>query len=131
MIAHILASGYERKYAVKVLRGRQRRRPTGLRRRRPVRYGPAFHKALKVAWEAAGHICAERLAPFLPDPVSLLQGHGHMEVDPATRSLLAQASTATIERHLRPLRRGLLTRRMSQTKPGTLLRKQIPVIVGK
>jgi hypothetical protein len=50
-----------RKSAVSIVRPRRRR------------YGLAFQKALKVAWEAAGYICSERLQPFLPDMVPLLK----------------------------------------------------------
>ena len=59
-----------------------------------MRYGVEFQETLQVAWEAAGHICAERLRPFLPDLVRLLQGHGHVEVDAETEGLLATASIA-------------------------------------
>ncbi len=41
------------------------------------------------------------------------------------------SSIATGDRTLVQLRRGLVARRLSQTKPGTLLRHQIPVVVGK
>ena len=92
-------------------------------------YGLAFQKALKVAWEAAGYICSERLQPYLPEVVPLVKRHGQLEVDAATESLLGSASVATIERNLAQLRRGLVGRKMSQTKPGSLLRKQIPVVV--
>jgi hypothetical protein len=63
--------------------------------------------------------------------VPLLKRHGQLEVDAATELLLGSASVATIERNLTQLRRGLVARKMSQTKPGSLLRKQIPVVVGK
>jgi hypothetical protein len=129
--AFCLASGYERKHAIKVLGGRRRKSAVSIVRPRRRRYGLAFQKALKVAWEAAGYICSERLQPYLPDVVALLKRHGQLEVDAATESLLESASVATIERNLAQLRRGLVGRKMSQTKPGSLLRKQIPVVVGK
>jgi len=130
--AFCLATGYERKYATKVLRGRRRRKsPVSVVRRRRRLYGVEFQRALKVAWEAGGHLCAERLQPFLPDLVMLLKRHGQIDLDPATERLLVTASTSTVERNLVPLRRGLVARRMSQTKPGALLRRQIPVVVGK
>lgn len=86
---------------------------------------------MKVAWEAAGYICSERLQPFLPDLLPLLQRHGQLDIDAETEALLTSASVATVERNLAQLRRGLVARKMSQTKPGSLLRKQIPVVVGK
>ena len=67
----------------------------------------------------------------MPELLGLLKHHGQLKVDAATCQLLCKASTSTIERNLKVLRRGLETKRMSQTKPGTLLRKQIPVVVGR
>lgn len=130
--AFCLATGYERKHAIHMLGGRRRRKSAvSVVRPRRRRYGLAFQKALKVAWEAAGYICSERLQPYLPEIVPLLKRHGQIEVDAATLALLESASVATVERNLVQLRRGLVGRKMSQTKPGSLLRKQIPVVVGK
>jgi hypothetical protein len=127
--AFCLATGYHRKYAVAVLRGRRR---VAVRRRtaRARRYGPEFQKALLVAWEASGYVCSERLQPFLAELVPLLEQHQHLPIDDATRSLLLQASVSTVERALAPKRKHLVGRRMAQTKPGTLLRRQIPALVG-
>lgn len=130
--AFCLTTGYERKYGIKVLRGRQRKASRGQRRAaRRRRYGREFGLALKVLWEAAGYICAERLQPFLSDLALLLERHGQLELEEATKQLLSTASVATVERHLAQLRRRLVGRRLSQTKPGTLLRREVPVIVGK
>ena len=62
---------------------------------------------------------------MMAEYLGLLEHHGQLNVDQATKGLLTSASTSTIERNLKVLRRGLVARRMSQTKPGTLLRKQI------
>src|SRR5712691_833454 len=70
--AFCLATGYNRKYAISMLRG-GRRRPRVLRRVRRRRYGKAFQSALTVLWEASGYICAERLKAFLGDLLSLLR----------------------------------------------------------
>jgi hypothetical protein len=50
--------------------------------------------------------------------------------DDATLVILLQASVSTIERALALKRNGLVGWRMAQTKPGTLLRRQIPALVG-
>ena len=60
-----LATGYERKYAIRVLRGRQRQPVARLRRSRRRRYGLAFRHTLKVLWEASRYVCSDRLQPFL------------------------------------------------------------------
>jgi len=113
-----------------MLRGRKRVSVRSARRRQR-RYGLDFQKGLRVAWEASGYICSERLQPFLPELVPLLEKHAQLTLDDPTRELLLQASVSTVERNLKVLRQGLVSRKMSQTKPGTLLRKQIPAIVGR
>ena len=124
-----LATGYHRKYAIAVLRGRRR---VVVRRRvaRARRYGAEFQRALVLAWEASGYVCSERLQPFLPELVPLLEQHRDLHLEDATRALLLQASVSTVERALAPKRKHLVGRRMAQTKPGTLLRRQIPALVG-
>ncbi|HVB76714.1 MAG TPA: transposase, partial [Candidatus Nitrosotalea sp.] len=129
--AFCLATGYERKHGIRVLGGRKRLPLRGLRRRRKARYGLEFQAALKILWETAGYICSDRLQPFLPDLIPLLERHGQLKIDPSTRELLCSASLSTIERNLVPMRRGLITRKLSQTRPGALLRRQVPVIVGR
>ncbi len=126
-----LATRYERKHAIKVLRGRERKPISRLGRHRHRRYGLEFRQALKVCWEASGYICSQRLQPFLPDLLPLLQRHGHLPREAGLERLVLSASIATVERTLVQLRRGVVARTMSQTKPGTLLRRQIPVVVGQ
>ena len=129
--AFCLATGYHRKYASAVLLGRQERRPPQPRRPRRRRYGSAFQRALAVLWEASAYVCSERLQPWIPELLPLLESHRQLVVDEATRELLLAASVSTVERRLRDLRRARVRQRLSQTKPGTLLRRQIPVIVGR
>ena len=128
--AFCLATRYNRKYAGLVLSGRQRRLPHRERQPREKRYGESFRDALKILWEASGYVCAERLRPWIPELIRLLERHQQLEIDEATRELLRTASLSTVERVLHDLRRKEVGRRMCQTKPGALLRRQIPVIVG-
>jgi hypothetical protein len=46
---------------------------------------------------------------------------------PTTRQLLVQMCPATIDRLLKPARRGMVPHGRSTTKPGTLLKKSIPI----
>jgi len=128
--AFCVATGYNRRYAGAVLRGTQER--VAVRRRVPRRrvYGILFREALTVAWEASGYVCSERLQPFLGELIPLLEQHGDLTVDADIRALLLTASVSTVERTVATVRRSTTTRRMAQTKPGTLLRRQIPALVG-
>lgn len=80
----VAATGYARKYAIRLLGQRMPVRAGPIVRPRPRRYGPAVLEALTVAWAAANYVCARRLVPFLPDLVTALEHHGHLSLtDPA------------------------------------------------
>ena len=121
----VAATGYARKYAIQLLN-----HPVDLKltieRPRPPHYGPEVQQALHLTWNAANHICAKRLIPFLPLLVESLERHGHLHLSEECRSQLLSMSPATADRILRPYRKqgqhGLST-----TRSGTLLKKQIPI----
>jgi hypothetical protein len=77
-------------------------------------------------WEAGGELCGKRLAPFLAEFVPALQAEGVLELEPAVRERLLQISAATIDRRLHPFR---LQQRhgLGTTKPGALLKQQVPI----
>jgi hypothetical protein len=72
-------------------------------------------------------MCGKRLAPFLPELLAVLERHGELRVDAPTRNLLLQISAATVDRLLRAERQGQQRRGLGTTKPGSLLKKHIPV----
>ena len=118
-------TGYRRKYAIRVLKHPVQR----IRRKRAGRkaiYRGAVVEKLKQIWEIYGRICSKRLHPFLPEAIQILERCGEIELAPETKQLLLSISRSTIDRCLRPVRvkspHGLGT-----TKPGTLLKKAIPV----
>lgn len=125
------ATRYHPKHAAAVLSGRQQRRAQAVRAPRRRRYGKRFRDVLAVLWEASGYVCTERLQPWMPELLRLLERHNQMAVDDETRALILSASRGTVERNLHELRCDEVGKRMVQTKPGTLLRRQIPVIVGQ
>jgi transposase InsO family protein len=59
--------------------------------------------------------------------VAVLRRFGELDIDEDTAALLAALSAATIDRRLAPERKKYLPRGSSRTKPGTLLKSQIPV----
>jgi hypothetical protein len=128
------ATGYHRKcrhgatatHAIRVLKNRvpktQRRKRTGYK----TIYRGKVVEALEQIWEIYGHICSKRLQPFLPEAIRVLERCQEIEFSEATKELLLKISSASIDRCLRPVRikspHGLST-----TKPGSLLKKLIPV----
>ena len=119
----VAVTGYDRKYAIRLLLG-PIRPPAPIRRLRAAHYGPAVQAALAGAGSAANGICGKRLVPVLPELVPTLERHGHLTIADDVREQLLALSPATADRLLRPLRQphGLTT-----TKPGRLLKQHIPV----
>ena len=121
----VAATGYARKYAIRLLRHPVESKLTIQRPRQP-HYGPAVQEALRLAWTAANQICAKRLIPFLPTLVDSLEQHGHLQLTEECRSALLSMSPATADRILGSSRKQGM-RGLSTTRAGTLLKKQIPI----
>jgi transposase InsO family protein len=120
-------TGWHRDHARKALRetGQVRRvRPRAPRR--PL-YSPALVEALGVCWRVSRYPTGKRLAPMLPVLVRALRRDGVLRLDDDEVARLCQMSPATIDRRLAPLRQLLVPRGRSHTKPGTLLKSQIPI----
>lgn len=122
----VAATGYHRKWAIRVLGHGP---PPARRGRggRPRRYSPVVVGALREAAEASGWLCGKRLAPFLSELVPALEAEGVLRVEPAVKQALVRMSAATVDRRLRPFRLQLRRRGLGATKPGTLLKQQVPV----
>ena len=122
----VAVTGYTRKYAIRILR-----HPppvaVAITRPRAPRYGPTVQEALRVAWEAANGICGKRLVPFLPELVPALERHGHLYLSDDVRAQLLALSPATADRLLARARRAAAPRGVATTKPGALLKRQVPL----
>jgi hypothetical protein len=118
-------SGYNRKYAITLLR-HPREAAVRRKRRGKRRYTLPVQAALIAVWRSSNCICGKRLVPCMEMFLSALERHDELAVDADTRRLLLEISAATADRLLhherQSKRRGLGT-----TKPGTLLKKSIPI----
>ena len=96
--------------------------------------------ALEQIWEiyrvgaAHGRICSKRLHPYLPEGIKVLERCDELTLSAKNKELLlhisrstmvAQSAT-TIDRCLAPVRFNS-PHGLSTTKPGTLLKKNIPI----
>jgi hypothetical protein len=114
-----------RKSAVRLLRRPPRVAPACSGR--PRRYGPEVITLLRAVWEASDYLCGKRLAPFLPTLVEALERHRVLRVPPALRPILLRVSAPTIDRLLRPHRRGH-PRGLATTRPShPALAAQVPI----
>jgi len=82
--------------------------------------------ALEYIWEICGQICSRRLQPFLPEMVKALERNHEIHLSRGTKALLLQMSRSSIDRCLSSAYRAH-PHGLSTTRPGTLLKKSIPV----
>jgi len=135
----VAATGYNRSYASWLLRWHGRRVRVGdrlivvgdatrkVRRRRPRVYGPEVERVLKKLWALLDYASGKRLAPAVPALLAALERHGELEVSAQVRCKLTRISAATMDRLLAGERRKLALKGRARTKPGTLLKHQIPI----
>ncbi len=123
----VAATGYARKYAIRLLTRPPLPAPPAIRRPRAPRYGPAVQAALETAWTATNFIGAKRLVPFLPTLVPILERHGYLTLTDSVRTQLLTLSAATADRLLQQARAAGHPHGVSTTKAGTLLKRQIPI----
>lgn len=132
-------TGYSRGYARFVLRnhGRQvwlrgKKVAVGDARQRQQRSKPKYYdeqvvQALIKLWQLLNYLCGKRLVAIMPELIAKLEQFGELRLTPLTKEKLLRISAASIDRLLQPERRKQQLRRRSHTKPGTLLKHQIPI----
>lgn len=121
-------TGWHRDHARKALRrALGPRRVVTPRKRRPPTYGEDVMVALRKVWAVMDVPAGKRMAPFLAEIVGRLRACGELDLDDATAAKLCGMSAATIDRRLAGERRRLELKGRSGTKPGSLLKSQIPI----
>lgn len=121
-------TGYNRSYARRILGTK------GKKNNKNKNYAPRGRKydtgvfyPLRRIWIAADGICGQRLAPFLPEFLAVLERNKEIKVNKKIRKKLLEISSSTIDRMLAATRRSYQLTGRSTTKPGTLLRSAIPI----
>ena len=117
--------GYHRKAAIRALRRRVVVRGPLIITGRPVNYEPSLLVPwLRPIWQATDYACGQRLVAMLPEWIPAYEQH-ERRLPGEVREKLLLASGRTLDRLLEPLRAQGTGR--SLTRPGTLLRQQIPI----
>ena len=133
------ATGYNRSYASRLLRNHGRlvrMSPTvvvqGDVRARTTRtvkrkYDGETIQALARIWEMLDYISGKRLAAALPAVLEQLAVFRELRLKKAVQKKLLEMSPATMDRVLKPERQKYAIKGRSRTKPGTLLKHQVPI----
>jgi len=120
-------TGWNRGHARSRLQGAGEVRVVRARTPRAPIYSSRVVSALELSWRAARMPAGKRLAPMLPVLVPLLRRDGELDLTDDEAVLLTSMSAATIDRRLAGAKVLAGFRGVSHTKPGTLLKTQIPI----
>jgi len=121
-----LNTGYNRKYAIRLLNGPPPgKQPERRRRGRKPRYGQQLLSILAAIWEAAGYPWSVRLKALLPSWMPWIRKRYRMT--PQMEKQLLDISARQIDRRLKGKKSERKRRIYGRTKPGSLLKHHIPV----
>lgn len=117
-------TGYSRKHLQEILLHPPLR--SRIKRKRLSPYLVVL-KLLKKLWVISNYSCGTRLSPMIPVYLQSLKIHEKWVVSEVEEKLLLTVSGRTVDRLLKHERRRIGIKSRSKTKPGTLLKKQIPI----
>ena len=118
--------GYNRKYAIRLLR--KKKKDASPKRKpgpRSVYHDERLIIALKRIWFASDQMCSKKLKSAIPLWLPFYEQEFET-LTPVIRDKLLTASPATIDRLLKPVR-AFHKKGRCGTRPGTLLKNQIPI----
>lgn len=118
-------ANYKRKYAIRLLNGPPLERSPRKRRRRRPSYGEKVILVLLAVWEAAGYPWSVRLKALLP--LWLPWARKRFALTPELEAQVLAISPRQIDRRLAEHKRKAKRRLYGRTKPGTLLKHQVPI----
>lgn len=131
-----MLTGYNRSYAARILRGNSSKRTTKRksekqeRRGRKRRYGYNLLVPLCKVWQVFDYACGKRVHAGMKDMLGALLRFDELTCSEEEIMQLSMMSASTIDRLLRPKRKDMAIKGRSLTKPGTLLKSQIPIRLG-
>lgn len=117
--------GYNRKYAIRAL-GNHKKKKRARPGRRPWYDGEQILTPIKAIWLAGDQMCSKKLKVALKEWLPYYEQENGLLSD-VTRGLLYTISPATIDRLLKPTRAQYPGKGRCGTKPGRMLKNQIPI----
>jgi hypothetical protein len=127
-----LSTGLSRDRAARLLSGNDvlRYKESLKKRGRKTKYKSDVYLPLRNIWANMDFACGKRLAAGMGDVLDALMKFGEIECTEDVQRKLRSMSAATMDRLLVNDRERLRVRGISTTKPGTLLKKDIPLRLG-
>ncbi len=121
--------GYNRKYAIHLLNQKEKKKNQKKKRvgRKKSYNSPIIIHFLKALLKATNLICSKRLKPIIPLWLPFYEQSYCIKISEPIREKLLNISPATIDRLLSKERKRLGKLGLSTTKPGSLIKKQIPI----
>ena len=129
-------TGYDRKYAIAKLRAYQltddlsHKVPGQHKRKREKVYGADVRASLVPLWEAADQISSKLLHPYLPELIRAMKRCGEIAPTKEIEEKLLKMSHGTCAALLDEIKNYRKKKLHGTTKPGTLLKSQIPLRTG-
>jgi hypothetical protein len=119
--------GYNRKYAIRKLHGPppEEIKESKKTRKREKVYSNAALNIIEAVWEAAGYPWSARLRVILREWMRWIK-HQY-KITTAIEKEILSISPRQLDRRLKPKKDKVKNRMYGRTKPGTLLRHQIPI----
>src|SRR3989338_4680527 len=123
-------TGYNRKYATRILND-PLSKEVKQRKNRPLIYTNEHVYYLKKIWDILDNPCGVRLQPMVTEMVEVLKRCGELFVPDSIAKKLCKMSSSTIDRRLETYKSRLIRTIHGTTKPGSLLKKQIPITLSR
>lgn len=128
------ATGLSRDRAARILNGAAKQKNKLKARNKPGRkriYGLEVRQALEKIWTYMDLACGKRLHEGIGDMLDAFSRFGEISWSEDTTNKLRQVSASTIDRLLKKGKESMRLKGISSTKPGTLLKRDIPIRLGQ
>jgi len=128
------ATGLSRDRAARVLRGEKKTKSKQKTRKKPGRkriYDFEVCQALKKVWTYMDFACGKRLHEGIGDMIDAMIRFGEISWNEEIISKLRRMSASSMDRLLKKEKESLRLKGISTTKPGTLLKRNIPIRLGQ
>lgn len=120
-------AGFNRRYAATLLRTYFKKKKKRKKYKRESFYNETVTEVLEKIWTIMDYSCGQRIAPILPELIRRLEHFNEISIDDNTRKKLCKISSATVDRLLSPAKSRRGRKGRSNTKPGSFLKKHIPI----